>query len=264
LVLGGIFLFSGSPCLGAGIPKPSVSTTRTVTTVVVHPETGKLVRVRPGGSPVSKKGRATTSRRFAQAKETAKKTPDVEKKEIHRLIEDTAKRHGVDPALVHSVISVESNYQQKAISPKGARGLMQLIPETAERYGVANAFEPSQNLEGGVRYLKYLTTRFNGDLRLALAAYNAGEGAVSRYGGIPPYRETQQYVTKVTGELEARGRKVPGPLNDTPLATNPVEVATNEAGTTPASKRQVSLRTYMDENGRLHIETISEEESEEY
>lgn len=262
MVLGGVLLLSGLPSLAAGVPKPSASATRKVTTVAVDPDTGKLVRIRPGANPGAKTSRATISRRIARAKEAAKQTPDVDKSEIHGLIDETAKRHGVDPALVHSVIRVESNYQQKAISPKGAQGLMQLIPETAERYGVANAFEPSQNLEGGVRYLKYLTDRFGGDLRLALAAYNAGEGAVDRFGGVPPYRETQQYVTKVTGELRARGRQVPGALAESAPVADPVEVAGAETGVAPVMKRPVSLRAYTDENGRLHIETISGEEYE--
>ena len=113
-------------------------------------------------------------------------------------IDAIAKRHGVDPHLVRAVIRVESNFDPKAVSPKGAAGLMQLMPETAMRYGVENRFDPAQNVDGGVRYLRDLMTMFNGNLSLALAAYNAGEGAVLKYGRrIPPYPETQQYVVWV-------------------------------------------------------------------
>jgi soluble lytic murein transglycosylase-like protein len=99
-------------------------------------------------------------------------------------------------ALVDSVIQVESNYDPFAVSPKGAQGLMQLMPETAKRFGVKDIFDPKQNIEGGVRYLKFLQETFK-DERLALAAYNAGEGAVERYGSVPPYPETVDYVAKV-------------------------------------------------------------------
>ena len=113
-------------------------------------------------------------------------------------IEAIARRHGLDPLLVHAVIRVESNFDARAISPKGAAGLMQLMPETAQRYGVDNRFDPAQNVDGGVRYLRDLIALFNGDLSLALAAYNAGEGAVLKYGRrIPPYPESQQYVVRV-------------------------------------------------------------------
>lgn len=112
------------------------------------------------------------------------------------LIEQTAGRHEVDPHLVRSVVSVESNFNPYAVSPKGAQGLMQLMPATARRFGVANAFDPAANLEAGVKYLKYLKDLFK-DERLALAAYNAGEGAVLRYKGVPPFAETQDYVEKV-------------------------------------------------------------------
>lgn len=254
--MAGFVLFSGTPAWTAGAPERPVSPARKVTTVAVDPETGRLVRVGPGARPTPGKSSAAVAKSIAKARETAKQTPDVDKTKIHGMIEDTAKRHGVDPALVHSVIRVESNYQQKAISPKGAQGLMQLIPATAQRYGVDNAFEPGQNLEGGVRYLKYLSARFDGDLRLALAAYNAGEGAVDRYKGIPPYRETQQYVTKVTGELKARGREVPGPL-DEPAPAAPLEVAAS--GSEDARKKAAPLRMYTDADGRLHIETVSDE-----
>lgn len=114
------------------------------------------------------------------------------------LIMRVAGRFGVEPALVRAVIAVESGYDPTAISKRGAGGLMQLMPETAKRYGVSDVFDPVDNVRGGVQYLADLLSRFDNNLRLALAAYNAGESAVSRYDGrIPPYRETREYVPKV-------------------------------------------------------------------
>lgn len=117
---------------------------------------------------------------------------------IQEMVSEAARRHSVDADLVHAIVRVESNYNPYATSNKGARGLMQLIPATARRFGVSNSYDPSANLDGGIRYLKYLMSMFHGDLRLSLAAYNAGEMAVTRNGGIPPYRETQDYVRKIS------------------------------------------------------------------
>ena len=111
------------------------------------------------------------------------------------LINRVAAEHGVPSRLVHAVIKVESGYRQDARSPKGAMGLMQLMPGTARQYAVADPYEPRSNIEGGIKYLKMLLDRF--ELPLALAAYNAGEAAVLRFGGIPPYPETQDYVRRV-------------------------------------------------------------------
>ncbi|MBK6980957.1 MAG: lytic transglycosylase domain-containing protein [Betaproteobacteria bacterium] len=114
------------------------------------------------------------------------------------IVESASRHHGVDTALVHAVISAESGYNPNALSRKGASGLMQLMPDTARRYGVQNIFDPVENVHGGVRYLKDLLALFNGDMRLAVAGYNAGENAVIRAGNrIPPYPETQNYVPKV-------------------------------------------------------------------
>jgi soluble lytic murein transglycosylase-like protein len=112
-------------------------------------------------------------------------------------IRAAAERHGVDPRLVETVIVVESAGNPRAVSPKGAIGLMQLMPHRAAELHVRNPFDPLQNLEGGVRHLRDLLARFDGDVTLALAAYNAGEEAVRTYRGVPPYRETQDYVRKI-------------------------------------------------------------------
>ena len=117
---------------------------------------------------------------------------------MDRIVREAAERHRVDPALVKAVISTESGWNPRAVSRKGAVGLMQLIPGTAERYGVGNPFDPAQNVEGGTTYLKWLLDRYNGDLPKTLAAYNAGEHAVDLYRGVPWYPETQRYVQKVT------------------------------------------------------------------
>jgi soluble lytic murein transglycosylase-like protein len=117
--------------------------------------------------------------------------------ELEALAADVARRHGLDPALVLAVASVESGFQPKAVSRKGAQGLMQLMPDTATSLGVADAFDPETNLEGGSRYLAELITLYGGDLTKALAAYNAGPGAVKRHGGVPPFQETRAYVKKV-------------------------------------------------------------------
>ena len=122
--------------------------------------------------------------------------------EVKKLAESIAARHEVEPLLVDSVIRYESNYNPHAISPKGAMGLMQLIPATARRFGVSDTFHPEQNIEGGVKYLKHLMELYKGDERLALAAYNAGEGAVAKYKGVPPYRETQDYIRKISKRLD--------------------------------------------------------------
>src|SRR5512139_1545741 len=114
------------------------------------------------------------------------------------IVDVAARSHGVEPALVQAVITAESGFNPNALSRKGASGLMQLMPETARRYGVRNIFDPVENIHGGVRYLKDLLAMFNGDMRLALAGYNAGENAVIRAGNrVPPYVETQNYVPKV-------------------------------------------------------------------
>ncbi len=117
---------------------------------------------------------------------------------VDDMIAETAERHDVDPTILRALIKTESNFNPRAISHKGAMGLMQLMPATARQYGVRNAFDPGQNLDGGVRHFKYLLALYEGNLHLSLAAYNAGEGAVRRYNGIPPYRETQQYVRKIS------------------------------------------------------------------
>ena len=122
------------------------------------------------------------------------------KSKMTPLIEQTAKQMRLHPGLLHAMVMVESAYNPQAISRKGAQGLMQLMPETANRYGVNDSYDPRQNLEGGARYIKDLLAEFQFDLKLALAAYNAGENAVKKYGNqIPPYPETQEYVEKVLG-----------------------------------------------------------------
>ncbi len=117
--------------------------------------------------------------------------------EIERLVHELAPTYGLEPVLVLALIEAESSFDPSARSHKNAQGLMQLIPATAERFGVRDVWDPEQNLRGGMAYLSWLLDRFDGDLALALAGYNAGEGAVERYGGIPPYRETQAYVARI-------------------------------------------------------------------
>lgn len=114
---------------------------------------------------------------------------------FRELVTSTAARHGVDARVVNAVIEVESAYRSRAVSPKGARGLMQVMPATGRQYGALDLFDPKVNVEAGVQHLKKLLSRY--DLPLALAAYNAGEAAVNRFGGIPPFRETQNYVTRI-------------------------------------------------------------------
>ena len=123
---------------------------------------------------------------------------------FHQEIVSAARKAGIDPALVHAVIGVESAYNARAVSPKGAVGLMQVIPDTARRYGVEDLLNPRHNLSAGTQYLSYLMRIFDGDLRLVLAAYNAGENAVLRHGRrIPPYAETRGYVPRVMGIYDA-------------------------------------------------------------
>ena len=126
-----------------------------------------------------------------------------EREQIAEWVRGLAPIYGLDPNLILAIIKTESNFDPLARSPKNALGLMQLIPSTAARFGVKERSDPVQNLHGGMAYMRWLLSYFNGDLRLSLAGYNAGEGAVERYRGVPPYRETRQYIDKV---MKAYGR----------------------------------------------------------
>src|SRR5579863_1434511 len=133
--------------------------------------------------------------------------------DVRGLVAEAAKSFDVNPLLVDSVIQVESNYNPFAVSPKGAQGLMQLMPGTAQRFGVTDSFDPKQNIEAGVRYLKFLEDTFQDD-RLAIAAYNAGEKAVAKYKDVPPYPETVSYVAKV-GKKYGQAKRAAGGSDET-------------------------------------------------
>jgi len=154
----------------------------------------KLVRREAGSAPAPAAAMpvATAATLYMPAEESIRR--------FSPIIDTASRLHGVDAALIHAVISAESGYNPSALSKAGAMGLMQLMPQTAKRYGVTNIMDPVQNITGGVRYLRDLLSMFNGNLELAIAAYNAGENAVIKYGNkIPPYAETVQYVPKVLG-----------------------------------------------------------------
>ncbi len=119
------------------------------------------------------------------------------KEDYKKIVDDLSGKYDVDPSLVKAIIKVESNFNPKAVSPKGAKGLMQLMPETADRFKAKDIFNVHENIETGIKYLKFLFDKYNNRLDLVLAAYNAGEEAVDEYNGIPPYRETVDYVVKV-------------------------------------------------------------------
>ncbi|XLZ68476.1 transglycosylase SLT domain-containing protein [Massilia sp. SR12] len=144
--------------------------------------------------------------------------------QLRALVERLAPQYEIDPALALAIIAIESGFNRSAVSPKDARGLMQLIPKTALRFCVQDAFDAEQNLRGGLAYLRWLLARFNGDVRLAAAAYNAGEGAVEQYGGVPPYQETRAYVRRL-GQLYGK-------------ASHPTSAAAPER-----CVRQVAIRT---------------------
>lgn len=169
---------------------------------------------------------------------------------IQDIVDEASARHGVDPDLVHSVIRAESNYNPNAVSPVGASGLMQLMPATARQLGVLNAFNPKDNIEGGVKYLRYLQDKFQ-DPVLALAAYNAGPGSVEKYNKtVPPYRETQDYVVKVAKNYrEAKKSKAAAAAVPAPVVEATKEP---EAPKEPETRK---VRAYQDANGRMYLST---------
>jgi soluble lytic murein transglycosylase-like protein len=168
---------------------------------------------------------------------------------VAEMVEAVSKKYDVDPLLVHSVISVESAYDSRAVSHKGAQGLMQLMPETARRFGVKNSFDPLDNLEGGVRYLKYLDSLFPNDMTLKLAAYNAGEGAVWKYNNrVPPYRETREYVDKV-------GTRYGKAVRDASRRSASKEAAESTLPALAAENQYAHVESFVDSDGRLHLRT---------
>jgi len=144
----------------------------------------------------------------AGANGAATKTWD--RSDLRRMVSDVSLEHGVDPKLVDAVVRVESDYNPRAVSRRGALGLMQLMPATADRLDVNDPFDPEENIRGGVREISRLVDRYAGNLQLALAAYNAGEGAVARYRGIPPYKETRSYVTRILSLYTGRPFRLAG------------------------------------------------------
>jgi len=148
------------------------------------------------------------------------------REEVDRWVNSASDQHQVDPDLIRSVIKAESGFNSRAVSPKGAQGLMQLMPSTASQLGVTDAFAPEQNIEGGTRYLRDLLVLYNNDMAKALAAYNAGPQRVAQYNGVPPYRETHAYVARVIKDF-----------NRTKLAANPAKKNT-KAAAPPANARK--------------------------
>ncbi len=158
----------------------------------------------------AKEFKAILDEKMGENKETVEKTTFKNSREdIENLINKYAQKNNLDPDFIKAVVKQESGFNPDAKSKCGAMGLMQLMPQTAKGLGVIDAFDPEQNIDGGTRYLKSMMNRFNNDPKLALAAYNAGPAAVQKYGDIPPYRETQNYVKNILSSYEAmKGGKI--------------------------------------------------------
>lgn len=169
---------------------------------------------------------------------------------IDAFIAESGARNGVDPVLLYAQMHQESSFKKMAISYKGARGLMQLMPFTAARFGVRDIFDPRQNIEGGARYMRYLLDYFDGDVSLALAGYNAGEGAVKKYGRrIPPYRETQEYVRRITARY--RLMRDPQTAHEAkPATVTEVAAAAEQLPLTTYERQVFAVRT---PDGRLQL-----------
>lgn len=144
-------------------------------------------------------------------------TKTYDRRELRKLVSDVSLEHGVDPRLVDAVVRVESDYDPHAVSRRGAQGLMQLMPETVNRLDVGDPFDPEENIRGGVREISRLVDRYAGNLQLALAAYNAGEGAVARYRGIPPYKETRSYVSRILSLYTGKPFRLAGTYTAPPV-----------------------------------------------
>jgi soluble lytic murein transglycosylase-like protein len=154
-------------------------------------------------------------------------TPRIEPAELNQLVDRIAGEQGVEVPLVQSVIIAESNYNASAVSPKGAQGIMQLIPSTARRFGVNNTFDAADNIQGGVRYLRFLLDYYHDDYTKAVAAYNAGEAAVDKYNGVPPYAETLGYVRTVAKRLTTARQNQSRTSSQTAPAAQPDAAATH-------------------------------------
>jgi len=219
--LGGLVL-ALAPALAFSLPQPQNGI------ALVRECGGQAVYVNASPPPIPAPAKALNSQQ---------PTP-----EIRRLIGSTARSLEVDPALVDAVMRVESGYQPAARSPKGALGLMQLIPATAARFGVQNPFDPAENIRGGVAYLGELLKLYDGSVPLTLAAFNAGEGAVQRFGGVPPFNETRNYVRRITALYPTGG---PGRLTpDSPAALTMAGGAGTEHGFAPAVGAPIAARRH--------------------
>jgi len=197
---------------------------------------------KPVKSPaVAKKSTTKSSKKMEWCTSMSKARLNQRAKPYQANIDQYAKRYRVDGALVKAVIAIESCYNPTALSPKGAQGLMQLIPATAERFGISNSLNSKQNIRGGTRYLSWLIKRFDGDWQKALAGYNAGEGAVDKYNGIPPYKETQHYVKNVLAVYRRLSDKPVMSITTAPTAT-PV-VSAPATSSVPQTQPQGVKRT---------------------
>jgi soluble lytic murein transglycosylase-like protein len=225
----------------AAQPAPVV---RASSVVRADHRTGRLVRtVLVAPNPPAPPAAATGTVPDDGTKPAAKPDYQSLRELVDREVDGSSLRYGIDPLLVHSVIRVESNYNPVAVSPKGAEGLMQLIPATARRFGVSNSFDVHENIEAGVKYLKYLLDLF-GDDKLAVAAYNAGESAVMRYHrNVPPYPETVDYVYRVGKARDAARQNAP--------EVQAAPVPQPDPGPPPARP----VEAYVDDAGRICMRT---------
>jgi len=223
-------------------------------TVVVRPDlrTGKLIR-----SEVIKP-KEVQARIHEPLAETAETAPTPLSSNIIEMVDQIAKLYDVEGPLVHSVIRAESNYNPQAVSDKGAMGMMQLIPSTARRFGVQNPFDPKQNIEGGVRYLRFLLDYYKNDYPKAIAAYNAGEGAVDRYQGIPPYTETRNYVYQVAKNLRAAREAEESKSKAAQHAAEQIaaeKAALDDSGQAKTEEVYNPIRASVSEDGRVIYRT---------